>query len=189
MNSESSVEDRRRALESYLDDQDRDHLNTMRRELVAEEREAELASATGIKDRIILAELDKVDSDIGALAALGLIPLVEVAWADGTISPEESTAILQAAASMGVSEGSQSYALLEKWLVTRVSHGAVAAWRDYVKALAKVWGRERTGQIRNAIIGRAESVAQATGGILGLGNKVSPKEQLVLNELDSAFGV
>ena len=90
---------------------------------------------------------------------------------------------------MGVPEGSHAYDLLEKWLQKRPSHGAVAAWKEYVKALAKVWGRDRTGDIRKAIIGRATSVAQTAGGILGLGNKVSAKEQAVLDELDSAFGV
>jgi hypothetical protein len=38
-------------------------------------------------------------------------------------------------------------------------------------------------------MGRAASVAQSAGGILGLGSKVSAKEQAVLDELESAFGV
>jgi hypothetical protein len=189
MNTENPLDDRKRALEAYFDQQDRELIAKMRQKLAAQEREVELAAATGITDKMILSDLGKSDADIGAIAALGLIPLVEVAWADGRISPGESTAALKAAASMGVPEGSQAYALLEKWLANRPSHGAVAAWKEYVKALAKSWGRDRTRHIQKAIIGRATSVAQSAGGILGLGAKVSAKEQAVLDELDSAFGV
>jgi len=189
MNADNPLEDRQRALEAYFDQQDRELIEKMRRKLAAQEREEELSAATGITDKMILADLGKTDADIGAIAALGLIPLVEVAWADGRICPGESTAALQAAASMGVPEGSQAYALLKKWLTNRPSHGVVAPWKEYVKALAKTWGRDRTRHIQKAIMGRAASVAKSAGGILGLGNKVSAKEQAVLDELDSAFGV
>lgn len=189
MNTENPLDDRKRALEAYFDQQDRELIEKMRQKLAAQEREIELAAATGITDKMILLDLGKTDADIGAIAALGLVPLVEVAWADGRISPGESSAALKAAATMGVPEGSHAYDLLEKWLKNRPSHGILAAWKEYVKALAKIWGRDRTRHIRRAIIGRATSVAQAAGGILGLGNKVSIKEQAVLDELDSAFGV
>ena len=189
MNTNNPLDERARALEAYFDQQDRELIEKMRQKMAAQEREAELSAATGITDRMILSDLGKESTDMGALAALGLIPLVEVAWADGRISPGESTAALTAAVGMGVTEGSQAYALLEKWLETRPSPGAVAAWKEYVKALAKSWGRERTREIQKAIIGRAAGVAQSAGGILGLGNKVSVKEQAVLDELESAFGV
>lgn len=189
MNTNNPLDDRKRALEAYFDQKDRELIEKMRQKLVAQEREVELAAATGITDRLILADLGQSDSDIGAIAALGLIPLAEVAWADGRISPGESTAALKAAASMGVPQGSHAYDLLEKWLTTKPSVGIVAAWKEYVKALAKSWGRDKTRHIREAIIGRATGVAQAAGGMLGLGNKVSQKEQAVLDELDSSFGV
>jgi hypothetical protein len=189
MDTSNRLEEHELALAAYFDQQDRDLFEKMRQKLATQERELELAAATGITDRMILTDLGRAEADIGAIAALGLIPLAEVAWADGRISPGESTAALKAAASMGVPEGSHAYDLLEKWLKNRPSPGLLSAWKEYVKALAKSWGRDRTAHVRQAIIGRATSVAQAAGGILGLGNKVSPKEQLVLNELESAFGV
>jgi hypothetical protein len=189
MNTNNPLDDRKLALEAYFDQKDRELIDKMRQKLASQEREMELAAATGITDKMILSDLGQADADIGAIAALGLIPLAEVAWADGRISPGESTAALKAAASMGVPEGSHAYDLLEKWLSTKPSVGVVAAWKEYVKALAKTWGRDRTRHVRQAIIGRATSVAQSAGGILGLGNKVSHKEQAVLDDLDSAFGV
>jgi len=188
MSNSNPLDEHKRALEAYFDQQDRQLLEKLRNKLVAQEREAELSAATGIIDRMILTDLGK-DADIGALAALGLIPLVEVAWADGRIAPAESSSALQAAASMGIPSGTQAHALLEKWLKTRPSPGVLSAWKSYVKALIKTWPRDRVWAIKHAILGRATSVARAAGGILGMGNKVSAKEQAVLDELDSAFGV
>jgi hypothetical protein len=186
--SSNPLDDRKLALEAYFDQQDRQLVEQMRNKLAAQEREAELSAATGVTDRLILTDLVK-ESDIGALAALGLIPMVAVAWADGRIAPNEYSVALKAAATMGVPQGSQSFALLEKWLQTRPSPGIVSAWKAYVKALVKTWPPERARTIKRAILGRATSVAQSAGGILGLGNKVSAKEQAVLDDLESAFGV
>lgn len=181
------LDDRKRALEAYFDQQDRELIERMRNKMVAQEREVELSAATGITDRMLLSDLGKGDADIGAMAALGLIPLVEVAWADGQISAGESSAVLKAAASMGVPQGSPAYALLEKWLKTRPSPGAVSAWKEYVRALVKTWPEERSWAIKNSILNRATSVAQAAGGILGMGNRISAKEQAVIDDLSSAF--
>ena len=37
------------------------------------------------------------------------------------------------------------------------------------------------------ILGRARNVAEATGGFLGLGNRISPEEEIILAELAKAF--
>jgi hypothetical protein len=41
--------------------------------------------------------------------------------------------------------------------------------------------------LRDELLGRARQVAEATGGFLGLGNKISPEEQVVLDELAKVF--
>ena len=42
--------------------------------------------------------------------------------------------------------------------------------------------------MREKILGRARAVAEAAGGILGFGSKISPEEEVVLAELEKAFG-
>ena len=46
---------------------------------------------------------------------------------------------------------------------------------------------EAVSQLKTSIVSRAESVAEAAGGFLGLGNKVSDTERGVLTKLESAF--
>jgi len=42
-------------------------------------------------------------------------------------------------------------------------------------------------EMRERVLGRARSVAEAAGGFLGLGSKVSEAEEQVLDELDLAL--
>ena len=61
------------------------------------------------------------------------------------------------------------------------------AWREYVGALAESLDRAALDALKNDVMGRARGVAEAAGGFLGLGNKVSSEEQAVLDELAKAF--
>jgi hypothetical protein len=44
-------------------------------------------------------------------------------------------------------------------------------------------------RLRDEVMGRARAVAEAAGGFLGLGRKVSAAEEAVLRELAQAFDV
>ena len=77
----------------------------------------------------------EIDSE--TLAALTLIPLVEVAWADGSIAQQERDAILEAAASVGITPESESYFLLGNWLKKAPPAGLLEAWESYVAALSE----------------------------------------------------
>ena len=116
-----------------------------------------------------------------------MIPLVAVAWADRKMEANEREAILKAATEAGITAGSASYAILEKWLDEQPDDQLLASWSDYVGAMKSELDAEAVSQLKSSIVSRAESVAKAAGGFLGLGNKVSDTERGVLNKLESAF--
>jgi len=60
-----------------------------------------LARASNIEDPELLERLVDLGIDARSWTALSLVPLVEVAWADGTIDEKERTAILAAALALG----------------------------------------------------------------------------------------
>ena len=100
----------------------------------------------------------------------------------------ERKAVLSAARSQGVDDASPAGLLLEGWLSTPPSAGLREAWRDYVGALSASLEPEQRASLRDEVIGRARAVAEAAGGFLGMGSKVSAREQEVLERLESAFG-
>lgn len=143
-----------------------------------------LAAASGITDNTVLEQLVALEIRSDTLAALSLVPLVAVAWADGTMDDSERRAILSAAEDSGLS--GESADLLDAWLLTQPSDKVFSAWKDYVAALTgtmDVAGRDR---LKQELLSRARKVAESAGGILGIG-KISKQEEDKLNELAQAF--
>ena len=125
---------------------------------------------------------------IGAdtLAALTLIPLVQVAWADGHMDEREKRAILAAAESSGIDPESPSFGLLRVWLERPPDPGLDELWRSYIEAVSGALSVEARLRLRSAILGRARDVATAAGGVMGLG-AISRSEEQVLSRLEAAF--
>ena len=48
-------------------------------------------------------------------------------------------------------------------------------------------GADVKNALKRDLLGRARSVAEAAGGFLGFGSKVSQSEQAILDELEQAF--
>jgi CRP-like cAMP-binding protein len=122
------------------------------------------------------------------LAALALIPLVRVAWADEHLDEEERRAVLRGAESVGIAEDSPGQALLRAWLEERPDPRIFEAWRDFVAALCARLSIEGQLELREDLLGRAREVAEAAGGFLGV-RSISRREETVLRELEGVFPV
>ncbi len=144
---------------------------------------AALSEASGITDTATLDQLVAAGVSATTLAALTLVPLVAVAWADGKIDDNERTVLLTGAEKAGLDKGHAGYGLFEGWLAKAPGPDMMSAWKRYVSALPA----DARAMIRGDILGRARTVAEAAGGFLHFGNKVSAAEQAVLTELETAF--
>ncbi|GIW43563.1 MAG: hypothetical protein KatS3mg077_0845 [Candidatus Binatia bacterium] len=185
---EALLAERRQALEEeFFRRREQALLEKMRQAQQREQQRAALAEASGIKDPELLDRLIDLGIQPRTLAPLALVPLVEVAWADGSIARQEREAIVQAAHSLGLEKGSAGFALLESWLDERPDPALRRLWQEYVRALCAGLAESERRRLRENVLGRARAVAEAAGGFLGLGRKVSEAEEQVLRELDSAF--
>ena len=176
------------ALDAYFAQQSGPELKTQAQQVSnLPEPTAALAAVSGIDDQPLLRDLIAAGIRPETFACLALLPLCEVAWADGDISSRERDAVLQAATRHGIVSGSAAYSLLEHWLATRPEIKMVDAWKEYIATLAARLPPERATQLADEILGRARDIAATSGGILGLGAKVSVSEQFALDELEHAF--
>ncbi len=153
--------------------------------LMAETREA-LSAASGITDERVLTRLVELDVRPEVVAALATVPLVEVAWADGAIQPEERETILHHANAQGIGPQSVEYALLERWLAHRPDPGLLEAWEAYVCNLCERLDQADRERLRAELLHATRATAQAAGGILGLA-RVSGAEKRMLERLESGF--
>lgn len=185
--SEVTLQDRERALENqFYEKENQDKLSAMKRKLDTQRSRDELRKASGMTDEAVLDQLVALGLRGNTIAALSLVPLIQVAWADGEIQDNERTAILQGAHGKGLEQGSDGYQLLQSWLDRRPGDELFAAWEAYIKALASQLNDEQNRLLRNQIVGFAKLVATAAGGILGFG-KVSASEEKVLQRIEAAF--
>ena len=146
-----------------------------------------LAEATGIDDPSVLAELAGLGIRVDTLAALTLIPLIDVAWADGVMDERERRAVLAAAAATGSEPGSTSYRLLEIWTTDQPPPDMTKAWQLFIQALCGKLERDASARLARNLLGRAREVAAAAGSRLERKPHVSPEEEACLRALAEAF--
>lgn len=166
---------------------DAELLEKLRQRLRDEITKEDIAAATGIRDAQLLDRLVGIHISVQTLAALSVIPLIEVVWADGRMEKNERDAVLKAADEAGIPEGGPGHRLLEPWLAQPPDAALLSAWKDYVAALAQALDEETYAQVRDNLLARARDVAAAAGGILGVGS-ISAVEKQKLAELEAAFG-
>lgn len=177
--------DRRKALEESFFSKENEKLRKAIKEKEASERkERALSEVSGIDDEAVLQRLMALNIGADTLTALTLVPLVQVAWADGDVDEKERAAILKAAEEAGVRKGSPSADLLEEWLKLKPDREILKMWKDYVEALSAALPVEEGKKLRSALLSLSRSVAEASGGVLGFGSRISQAERAVLDELE-----
>lgn len=182
------LRDRGRDLEDEFFRREDQRLIERLNELKAAEmtREA-LAKASGITKPAVLDRLMALGIRAETVTALFMVPLVEVAWADGTLDAKERRAILDRAGDSGVARGSTEHALLEVWLDRRPDPKLLTAWTHLVQGMCEQLGQDEAARLKAGLLERARAVASASGGVFGIGSKVSNAEAAVLAQLEAAF--
>ena len=182
------LQDRRKALEEeFFAREERRLLEGMRQTQNAQEQKAALSEVTGISDDTVLERFVEMELSPETVAAISLAPLVQVAWADGTLDSKERRIVLNSAREQaGLVEGGLAYSLLEGWLDARPSESLFIAWQEYVSALASAMDSETKQRFRADLLQRVRLVADAAGGALGFG-RTSAAEREVLAMVEQAL--
>jgi hypothetical protein len=151
-------------------------------------RKKMLSEVSGITNDDILEQLVAHDIHPQALAAFSLVPVVEVAWADGSIQPEERKLLFDALKKANIPNDSIAFKLLEQWLEVRPKPMLMTLWTTYTRELMVTLTPEARKGIQETVLKHARMVAEAAGGFLGLG-RISSQEEKVMRTLGEAFVV
>jgi hypothetical protein len=182
-----SLEERGRALEDeFFSKEDAKKIDALKDKLDSQRSRDDLRKASGMTDDAVLDKLVALGLSAQTITALSLVPLVTVAWADGSVQDNERAAILQAAHGKNLESGSAGYKLLEGWLSKKPEGSLLDAWEAYMKALAGQLNDEQNRMLKSQIVGFAKIIAQSAGGILGIG-KVSKGEEQAIARIEGAF--
>ncbi len=146
-----------------------------------------IRQTTGITDEELLDRLVDLNLNGESMAAFNLLPLIEVAWADGGVDEREIKAVLAAAESRGLPPGSRTYAMLEMRLREGPDPQARKAWYMYARALRKVLSPEQLAEFRSDLLATCKEIAETSGGLLGIAFTVSHNERRVMDEIEKAL--
>jgi tellurite resistance protein len=185
--SNEFLEERRHSLEElFFAKKNQELMKRLKHQQETEEYLLALRVASGIQNEELLEKLHALGMHAETVAALSLVPLVEVAWADGEVAEREREAVLRAAHAVGIDPGGDAEKLLDVWLEQRPPAEVVDAWKQYISALASQLGEDALHALETEVMERAWRIAESAGGFLGAG-AVSGKERDKLDELSRAF--
>jgi 2-hydroxy-3-keto-5-methylthiopentenyl-1-phosphate phosphatase len=180
-------EDREKALEEAFFKRKEDQLLDQLRQKDSEKQIREkLFEVVGAKNEELVDHLVHIGIRPETWAAMALIPLIQIAWADGSIEEKEREAILDAAHKNGVEKGNPAHSLLEEWLKEAPEEEFFQTWVDYMKVLAKKLTVEKWSHLRDDILERTRLVSEAAGGILGW-HSMSSSEEEVYKKIQLVF--
>jgi len=144
--------------------------------------------ATGIQDPDLVGDLLELGVRPESLTLMSVAPLVAVAWADGAVQPGERAEILRVAEAKGIVEGSHAHVLLEQWLDAPPGERLLETWEAFVKDIIAKWPEDKAARFQEQVHGLTRSVAEASGGVLGLAT-ISGAEEAILARVKNAFSL
>jgi hypothetical protein len=173
--------DREHSLEEeYFRRKDRELIEKMRAAAAAEAARADLEKSSGVHDPELLKELETLGFTPDTLVLLPVIPLVQVAWAEGGVSDAERHLLIKLARARGIAEGSAADRQLAEWLTHRPSDRVFVNAGRLIRAVMDTPGH---GVNADDLVKQAEAIAAASGGVLGIIGRISAEERAILTNL------
>jgi tellurite resistance protein len=187
--SSEFLRDRRVAMEESFFAKQNEALRLRLKEMDEARRKKEaFTAASGITDEDVIEKLASLNIGSDTLAALSVVPLIAVAWADGGIDAQERIAVFSKATELGLDKHNIGYQRIERCLTEKPPPADLfAAWKAYIGALSATLSDEARRTLKMEVLDRARTVAEAAGGFLGVGRKISAQEAQVIKEIESAF--
>lgn len=175
----------RKSEEDYFRRKEQELVEKLRKRTEVEAHRQGLAEAIGLENEQILDVLREMGFDRATVVVLFLVPLLQVAWSDGSIADRERALLLEAAHAHGVKEGTPAHAKLNEWLAARPPEQMVERALEVIRDIIAFQSTDARKDTTDRLLSACERIAAASGGFLGLGSKISPEETAVMKRVAS----
>ena len=183
--------DREKAMEeAYFRNEDARLLDKLRQKAHLDDIGQALAEALQVHNPELLLRVRSLGITLDTAAALFIAPLVQVAWAGGSVTKAEHEAVLRLARGRGIETDSPSYAQLNEWLEKRPSDSLFETAVEVIKYGFSVLPPDEKEQRIKTLVDACHEVAEASGSTLGwvLGLKsVSDSEAVTLDTITNGL--
>lgn len=178
---EDPLSGRKRAQEEdYFQKKDRELIEKARQRAKIQQQLRELGEQVGVTDPEVSRELAELGFTPETVKLLPLMPVLEVAWAEGGVTPAERKMVIDVARTRGIEAGSPADGQLAEWLDKRPHEDVFRRANRLINALFASEGRFKLTP--DDIIKSSEAIAEASGGLFGI-RRVSADERATLDRI------
>jgi hypothetical protein len=168
--------------DEYFWRRDQELIEKMRRGALAEQATREMGTKVGLNDPEMIQELAALGFTIDTVDLLPLMPLIQVAWAEGRVSDAERQLIIKLARSRGIAAASAADRQLSTWLATSPDAQVFTRSTRLIRAMLTSRTPAQADLTPDELVSYCEEIAAASGGILGM-RKISAEERALLSQI------
>lgn len=177
------LKDVRKSAESrYMAKKDHDLIAKIQ-DTMAREASAAAMNAAGLTDETLVNALLRQGIRIETLPILHLVPLIQVAWSDGEMQSEERNELERAAEEAKIDPDSPAYAIFRDMLHAPPPQEIYDAALTYIHLILSSMSEEEAASKRENLQSLADTIAHASGKLLGFFGGVQAEEREVLKSI------
>ncbi|MCI0524376.1 MAG: hypothetical protein L0Y75_03850 [Acidobacteria bacterium] len=174
--------------EEYFRKKNQELVEKMRERQAREADRQKMSEMTGVSDQDALEALQDLGFTADTVQLLHLVPLVEVAWAEGGVADRERELIFKVAQSRGVEPGSAAYEKLSHWLEEKPSERFFENTLRAIRVVLELLPAEQRVAARRDLISYCSQIAEVVeGGILGRG-RITDEERMLIAHIATEIG-
>ena len=183
MTENERLSERGRAMEEeYFRKRDRELIEKLRKAKADDDAKKAMGASTGLQDASLLQALLDLGFTPDTVSLLPLVPVVQMAWAEGGVTSSEFDLVKKLAAARGIVEGSAAHRQLADWLGTRPPASVFTGAGRLIRAMLTSGSQQMSNLSADDLVAYCEQIAGASGGVLGLG-RVSAEERALLRSI------
>jgi hypothetical protein len=183
MAEHENLSERGRAMEEeYFRKRDRELIEKLRKAKADEDAKRAMGASTGLQEPALLQSLLDLGFTPDTVSLLPLVPVVQMAWAEGGVTKHEFDLVMKLAAARGIAVGSPAHLQLADWLGTRPPTAVFTGAGRLIRAMLESGSGQVTNLSADDLVAYCEQIAGASGGVLGMG-RVSAEERSLLRSI------
>ena len=172
--------------EKYFRKKELEFIERRRRLTALEGERQDMAQVIGVADEEILREIQEFGFTCETVKLLYLVPIVQIAWAEGKVTNRERKLIFEAARAQGIEENSLAYQKLSDWLMERPAEEFFDKSLHLIRMILQTLPREKQQDSKINLFSHCTQVAEASGGtagFLGGGDRICDEERTAIKRV------
>jgi len=141
--------------------------DTLRTRTILQERHHRLEELLQVREPAIFKKLERLGYDETTVTLLFVVPLVQVAWADGSVTKPERDHIVAIATLRGIKPNTPAYERLMAWLEREPSNEFFEGTLDVIAAVISSLPASEREQCKRALLLVCHDAAEAPCHVFG----------------------